>query len=477
MMRQLKFLIVFIGLSTFVGYAKDKNTIPSFNPQSLSLQKRSDTTVTNKRPIHFMSPTITQSRIYRMTYTSIPLFIAGGVVFNHEKEFRNMRNTHIPNFEYSYDNYLQYAPMILMLGLKACGVESRNSWGRMLTADVFSAGIMATLVNGLKYTVKKERPDHSAKNSFPSGHTATAFMAATMLHKEYGLTRSPIYSIAGYTVATATAFSRILNNRHWMSDLLFGAGIGIISTELGYYLTDLIFKDRGIKRDWLPEKEDNIDRKPSFFGLNIGYSLNNVPFSCNDREYSFKTMFGISTSLEGAWFFHKHWGIGANIGGSQSTAYLDNSLIMQNHPGLNPQETSFDNALLSTIDGGIGAYYSYPLPYGLRVMANTNFQMGKLKKNKLYMYTINANDEEEKTLYLQSSSSFTPGNLTRVSMVKMLNGTLGVSLYGEYKYAHSKIDFKYLKKLDTPDQPEYTIDHQRKNFHNWSIGGSIAAYL
>ena len=73
-----------------------------------------------------------------------------------------------------------------MLGLKACGVESRSSWGRMLTSDAFSAALMAIAVNSLKFSCNVMRPDGSTRNSFPSGHTATAFMTATMLHKEYG---------------------------------------------------------------------------------------------------------------------------------------------------------------------------------------------------------------------------------------------------------------------------------------------------
>lgn len=75
------------------------------------------------------------------------------------------------------------------------------------------------------------RPDGSNNKSFPSGHTATAFMAATMLHKEYG-GRSPWYSIAGYSMATVTGVSRMLNNKHWLSDVLVGAGIGILGVSV-----------------------------------------------------------------------------------------------------------------------------------------------------------------------------------------------------------------------------------------------------
>ncbi len=141
-----------------------------------------------------------------------------------------------------------------MLIMKACGYESRSSWGRMLTSDAFSAAIMAAAVNGIKYTVARPRPDGSRNNSFPSGHTATAFMAATMFHKEYGW-RNPWYSIGGYTAAAVTGVSRIMNNRHWMTDVMAGAAIGIGSVHLGYYLTDLIFKGKGISDSF---------EKPSF---------------------------------------------------------------------------------------------------------------------------------------------------------------------------------------------------------------------
>lgn len=73
---------------------------------------------------------------------------------------------------------------------------------------------MATLVETMKYSVRELRPDGSTNNSFPSGHTATAFSAATILHKEYGMTRSPWYSIAGYMLTTATGCMRVFNNRH-----------------------------------------------------------------------------------------------------------------------------------------------------------------------------------------------------------------------------------------------------------------------
>jgi membrane-associated phospholipid phosphatase len=154
-----------------------------------------------------------------------------------------LRNSIDPDFRHHYDDWTQYAPAAVMVGLKTCGYKGRSTWGRMLVSDAFSVAAMAAMVNGVKYSVQRLRPDESAYNSFPSGHTATAFMTATMLHKEYeGI--SPWFSIGGYTLATLTGVSRVLNNRHWLTDVLAGAAIGIGSVHLGYFITDKIFKDK-----------------------------------------------------------------------------------------------------------------------------------------------------------------------------------------------------------------------------------------
>lgn len=166
-------------------------------------------------------------------------------------DINSIRNGSLADFRFHYDDYIQYSPAGLMMAMKVCGYESRSSWPRMLVSDAFSTALMAATVNGLKYTVQRPRPDGSQNNSFPSGHTATAFMSATMLHKEYGW-RSPWFSIGGYTLAAATGVSRILNNKHWMTDIAAGAAVGIGAVHLGYYLTNLIFKEKGLSDIYSP---------------------------------------------------------------------------------------------------------------------------------------------------------------------------------------------------------------------------------
>lgn len=212
--------------------------------------------------------------LLQTAYMGVPLIAGGLLMQGADHHVRNMRYQYAANFHTSVDAYTQYLPAAVMLGLKAGGVESRSQWGRMLVSDAFSAAIMAVAVNTIKLTADVQRPDGSAYNSFPSGHTATAFMTATMLSREYGH-KSPWVSYGSYGLATATGLMRILNNRHWISDVMAGAAIGYISTQLGYFLTDLIFKDKYLN---VKDEADLFDarRDPSFLGISLSYDLPGV---------------------------------------------------------------------------------------------------------------------------------------------------------------------------------------------------------
>jgi hypothetical protein len=135
-----------------------------------------------------------------------------------------------------------------MLLLKAAGVKGRSDWPRMITADGAAVAIQAGITNALKYTLKRERPDGRANNSYPSGHTATAFMCAHMLHKEYGETMSPWISVGGYGIAATTGIFRVIANRHWCSDVMAGAAVGLFSTEVAYGLTDILFGEHDLSK-------------------------------------------------------------------------------------------------------------------------------------------------------------------------------------------------------------------------------------
>ena len=259
-----------------------------------------------------------------LTFVGIPVFVAGWIAKSEKYGFKQQdKHSLVTNFKSGVDDYLQFFGPALTVGLKVGGLEGRSDWGRFLASAAMSYGIMAGFVNGIKYTAKEMRPDGSTANSWPSGHTATAFVGATILHKEYGLTRSPWYSVAGYTVATATGVMRVLNNRHWVSDVLSGAGIGIMSTELAYALSDVLFKGKGLLRNNLSTGKSIIDN-PSFLSISMGmgfgsrnmdFDMGKFEFDDGDGDPRFNLKFGTSTAVgvEGAYFFNKYVGVGGRV--------------------------------------------------------------------------------------------------------------------------------------------------------------------
>ena len=329
------------------------------------------------------------------TYVGIPLFLAGVIAKSEKRSFRqntadlrNSRTRLLTNFHSEIDNYTQFAPAVLALGLNVAGVEGRSNLGRFAVSSALAYGIMAGIVNPIKYGAKELRPDGSTRNSFPSGHTATAFVSATILHKEYGLTRSPWYSIAGYGVATATGVMRVLNNRHWISDVLSGAGIGIFSTELAYGISDIIFKGHGLKRGFLSDKSNAVEN-PSFFSISMGMGLGtrNMTFSGEelgvfDEEFNTKDVnlkFGTATVVgaEGAYFFNKYIGVGGRlriksnpIKGWSQLASDKKSSILETIKGLKDVELQewvegFDIMVesdhITEFAGDLGLYFNLPL--------------------------------------------------------------------------------------------------------------------
>lgn len=148
-------------------------------------------------------------------------------------EIHEGRNIIAPTFRTHIDDYLQFAPVATVAALNIAGVKGRNDPLNQALLIVKSELIMTAIVLPLKKLTAVPRPDTGAPTSFPSGHTAQAFAAATFLHLEYGKDH-PIISILGYTTAAGIGVLRVLNNRHWASDVLAGAGIGILSTNIAY---------------------------------------------------------------------------------------------------------------------------------------------------------------------------------------------------------------------------------------------------
>lgn len=138
-------------------------------------------------------------------------------------------------FHTKIDNYTRYAPALSVYALNAMGIHGAHNFrDRTIILGISSLVMMGT-VGGVKTLSHRQRPDGSTFNSFPSGHTATSFMGAEFMRQEYKDV-SPWYGVYGYAMATATGVLRMYNNRHWLSDVVAGAGLGILSTKAAYWV-------------------------------------------------------------------------------------------------------------------------------------------------------------------------------------------------------------------------------------------------
>ena len=177
---------------------------------------------------------------------------------------------HHPNPVTKLDNYLQYSPALAVYGLNALGVKGKNNFRDRTIIYALSTVISSAIVLPLKRITKVQRPDSSAFSSFPSGHTTIAFAAAEFMRQEYKDV-SPWYGIAGYGAAAATAILRLYNNKNWVSDVVAGAGFGILSTKLAYWIYPVI------KRKFFKNKSMNTMVMPFYQngggGLSVVYNF------------------------------------------------------------------------------------------------------------------------------------------------------------------------------------------------------------
>jgi membrane-associated phospholipid phosphatase len=133
------------------------------------------------------------------------------------------------------ENYIQYAPVILTYGLNLVGVHGKNTFVDRTFTFVLAQGMMNLTLFTVKHATHRMRPDNSDRLSFPSGHTSNAFLGAEFMSQELS-GKSAAYGAIGYAFATTTGVLRIYHQDHWLSDVIAGAGLGILSAKGAYLL-------------------------------------------------------------------------------------------------------------------------------------------------------------------------------------------------------------------------------------------------
>ena len=147
-------------------------------------------------------------------------------------------------YYYEFFRFLPAVPLVLDLGLGLVGAKAQNGfWDRTIEAGItFALAGGATLL--MKHVIDSPRPDGSGNDSFPSAHACTAFAGAELVRLEYGWG----WGAAAYAMATGVALLRMYHDRHWLSDVLFGAGLGILCAQAGRWLLEPARQALGLNR-------------------------------------------------------------------------------------------------------------------------------------------------------------------------------------------------------------------------------------
>lgn len=233
--------IVLIPFVSFIALELHAQPAGNFISDTDSL-----TTPSAHSPVNFRQPY--PEKINVRSFIVPAAFIAYGFVALESDDLKEMDKkiqdeiwVDHPHETVKIDNYLQYAPAAMVFGLQALGIKGKNNVRDEAFIYLLSNAMMGVTVQSLKAATRIQRPDGHGTNAFPSGHTATAFVSAEFLFQEYK-NESIWYGIAGYSMATATAYLRMYNNKHWFRDLLPGAGIGMLSTKVAYLIYPAIKK-------------------------------------------------------------------------------------------------------------------------------------------------------------------------------------------------------------------------------------------
>lgn len=213
---------------------------------------------------------------YKQLFAPVALMSYGliGIESDYIKDLNSqIKDEVVENIDHkiTIDDFSQYAPVAAVYGLNAMGIKGKNNLKDRSIIIASSYLLMTSSILILKKSTKITRPDGSSNNSFPSGHTATAFAGAEFLWQEYK-DISIWYGITGYAVASGTGIFRIYNDRHWLTDVAMGAGIGILSTKIAYWVYPLLNKQN---QDYKLETQKNYNTMitPFYNGKQTGLSM------------------------------------------------------------------------------------------------------------------------------------------------------------------------------------------------------------
>ena len=140
-----------------------------------------------------------------------------------------------PNFATALPDYLMWAPSASVYILDAVNAKTAHNFKEHLILDAGSIIITGGLGYAMRQMTKNNETFSKEGTKFPSGHTANAFRGAEIVHQELKKSH-PVLSYSGYVIASGVGVLRIYDKAHLLSEVIAGAGLGILSTKLTYWI-------------------------------------------------------------------------------------------------------------------------------------------------------------------------------------------------------------------------------------------------
>lgn len=160
--------------------------------------------------------------------------IGNAVLLTEKRDVPVVENKNFLAFGGYFEDYAQFSTHLSVYAFELAGMKPKTDFWNRTAILAKSEIITFGSVYLLKKIIKEPRPDGSNEYGFPSGHAANAFAGATLLSIEYGK-NYPWIPYAAYSVASGVGALRIAHNKHYWSDVIFGAGLGILSTKIAYW--------------------------------------------------------------------------------------------------------------------------------------------------------------------------------------------------------------------------------------------------
>lgn len=255
-MKKSNFFLLLIVFYTAVGFS-----------QNDTIQIKSIKTID---PTPFKVP---QQKINAPFYQRAigPLFLAAisidlmrdSIKYDLQPRFRSVVKD---SFRTHVDDWIHYAPVLTMYSADLLKIPAKNTVWNQTKFLIISEAITSGIVWSLKLGLGIQRPNNGGYTAYPSGHTSQAFVQSQVLFNEFRET-APLLASSGFLFSISTGALRVLNNRHWVPDVLLGAGIGMLVTNAVYYFEPL--------KNWNPfhKKKNNRSQLDVTFAPRIGSSF------------------------------------------------------------------------------------------------------------------------------------------------------------------------------------------------------------